>query len=92
MKSPILEQVKNAIRNPYAWPGGYPVYVIMSDGEMLCPKCARAEYKQIVRDTKTTDRGCWTAAGADVYWEGADQHCAHCNEPLPSAYGDPSEA
>ena len=32
----ILDQVKDAIRNPFAWPGGYPVYTVMSDGALLC--------------------------------------------------------
>ena len=89
MKNTILEQVKRAIREPYAWPGGYPVYTIMSDGALLCPDCARSEYRQIARSTKDKARDGWHAIGADVYWEGPDEPCGHCGKPLPSAYGDP---
>ena len=88
----ILRQVRSAIRSPYAWPGGYPVYTVMADGELLCAKCARSEYRQISEATRTNDRGGWAALGAEVYWEGADVHCAHCNTALESAYGDPDGA
>lgn len=86
MKNPILEQVKQAIRSPHAWPGGYPVYTILSDGEVLCPKCARAEFKQIVRATREKLRDGWRAAGVEILWEG-EEYCAHCGEELESAYG-----
>ncbi len=85
----ILTQVKQAIREPYAWPGGYPVYTVMADGELLCPHCARENYRQIVADTNARFGGTWRAAGAGVKWEGADEHCCHCGKNLPSAYGDP---
>ena len=92
MKNAKLEQVKRAIREPYAWPGGYPVYTVMSDGELMCPQCACENFRQIVRDTKERDiRSGWCAEGAEVYWEGADEDCAHCGKALPSAYGDPYE-
>lgn len=84
---PILHQVKDAIRHPYAWPGGYPVFTILSDGEMLCADCAKANFRQIVEDTKSRCNGGWRAAGADVYWEGDDIPCGHCGKPLESAYG-----
>lgn len=83
----ILEDVKRAIRQPYAWPGGYPVYTVLSDGELLCAKCARSEFRQIVRATKAQLRDGWQAAGAEILWEGSE-NCAHCNEVLPSAYGE----
>jgi len=84
-----LDQVKRAIREPHAFPGGYPVYVIMADGALLCGNCARAEYRQIVRATKGGFRDGWKALGAQVYWEGPAIQCAHCSKPLESAYGDP---
>ena len=85
----IIGQVKRAIREPYAWPGGYPIYTVMSDGELLCPECARENFRQIVADTNARYGGSWRAAGADIKYEGPDEQCAHCSKPLPSAYGDP---
>jgi len=89
MKNQILEKVKDAIRNPYAWPGGYPVYVVMADGELLCRDCARSEYKLIADNTLHNTQADWVAAGAEILWEGTDNYCAHCNCALESAYGEP---
>ncbi len=83
--------VKNAIRHPYAWPGGYPIYTVMSEGELLCPECARQNFRQIAEATRDGLRDGWQALGAEAYWEGADQQCAHCGKDLPSAYGDPEK-
>ena len=47
----ILRQVKQAIRQPYAWPGGYPLYVVMADGEALSIEAARSEFKLVAYAT-----------------------------------------
>lgn len=36
----IIEQVKELIRVPYAFPGGYPKFLVMNDSECLCHNCA----------------------------------------------------
>ena len=84
----IIGQVKQAIREPYAWPGGYPVVVVMADGELMCPDCAKSNFRQIVSATKARYNDGWKAAGASVNWEGADEHCCNCNAALESAYGE----
>jgi len=90
MKNQILEKVKDAIRNPYAWPGGYPVYVVMADGELLCRDCARKNYKEIVRHVNDNMNTDWEAAGAEILWEDFDNNnCCHCGIRLESAYGEP---
>lgn len=83
-----LQQVKNAILNPYAWPGGYPVYTIMADGEYMCPDCARENYRLIAKATKDNLRDGWQAAGADINYEDNSAYCCHCNKKLASAYGE----
>jgi hypothetical protein len=91
VRNAILQRVKSAIREPFAWPGGYPRYVVMADGELLCADCARKEYRQIIRATRDGLRDGWRAAGAEILWEGRET-CAHCNAELPSAYGEPDDA
>jgi hypothetical protein len=61
----ILAKVKQTARDKYAWPGGYPLVVVMADGSLLCPDCARREYRSIARETlrPAYDTG-WRAAGA----------------------------
>jgi len=90
MKNKILEEVKQIIRNPFVWPGGYPAYIIMADGELICSDCARKEYKRIAKSTIKNDHDGWKAVGAEILWEN-DSVCCHCNKVLESAYGDINE-
>lgn len=83
-----IGQVKNAIRNPYVWPGGYPVHIVMSDGETLCSDCAKSNFRLIIQATKDDLHEPWQAEGADVNWEDENAYCCHCNKKLESAYGD----
>ena len=86
----MLDQARHAARNSYAWPGGYPLAVVMADGECLCPECTRKEWRQIVRETLSTnwpDKQ-WQAVGAEVNWENDSLYCAHCNTQIQSAYGE----
>ncbi len=84
-----LEQAK---QTPYAWPGGYPVYALMADGEMLCYKCLTTE-PEVFEGGHSSDgeSNDWRFIGADIYWEGPTLQCRHCNNDLEAAYGDPDE-
>lgn len=87
-----VEQLKNFIRQPYAWPGGYPQYLICADGGALCKTCATKEYKLILSDTRAVDlRSGWCIAGVDVNWEAVDLTCDHCGQLIESAYGETNE-
>tara|TARA_R110000824_G_scaffold126664_1_gene286282 strand:+ start:176 stop:445 length:270 start_codon:yes stop_codon:yes gene_type:complete len=70
----------------FAWPGGYPFYIILTDGDLLCWKCFKREYKSLVDDIDSGVNTGWMPEGADVLWEGVE-HCGHCAAPLESAYG-----
>lgn len=91
MRNSLLVDVRNAIRHRFTSVGGYPVYIYMADGEMICSSCARENYRQISRDTRNQPRSPWAAVAVDVYWEGPVEHCCQCNCELESAYGDPDE-
>lgn len=88
----MLDQARSAARHTYAWPGGYPLAVVMVDGECICPQCARKEWRQVVRNTLMSRRegsdSSWCAAGVDVNWENDSLYCAHCNRQIESAYGE----
>ncbi len=84
----ILREVKQAIREPWAWPGGYPKFLIMSDGEALSIKAARQCWREIVWATLHRERSGWQAIGVDINWE-AVLMCAHTGELIECAY--PSE-
>ncbi len=87
----ILRDVRATIREPYAWPGGYPRYVVLTDGAMLCCDCARAQYRQISWATRANDRNGWGSIGVSIYYENDGSLCAHCGAVLESAYGDVEE-
>lgn len=87
-----IEALKEAIRHPYCFPGGYSKLVLLSDGEYLCLKCAKNEFRQIVRATRLLERGYndgWRLEAIDIYWEGPELNCAHCGCRIESEYGDP---
>ena len=68
----------------FAWPGGYPIYGIMDDGEYLCHTCL---HEPEVHEGGEADG--WKFEGSQIYWEGPIVQCAHCNKDIESAYGDP---
>lgn len=82
----ILADVKSAIRtNGTAWPGGYPLYIVMGDGEPLSVKAAKQHWKLIVQDT-IAGRGTWQAAGVEANFENTSLACCHNREPIKAVY------
>lgn len=78
-----LSDFRRAMRHgPYAWPGGYPRYFILSDGETLSFAAARTERRAIIEALARADnrRGGW------INWENPDLSCCHTGERIPSAY------
>jgi hypothetical protein len=82
-----LQQVKEAIRNEYAWPGGYPLSIICNDGAAICPNCAKANWHSIAHDTLKGWRTGWDVAGAQILWEGGNC-CEQCNANLDAYPAD----
>ena len=87
----LLRDVREFARQPYAWPGGYPKALLMNDGECLCAKCTRREYRLISDSTRTNRRDGWQATALIIHWEGAPIECAHCGINIESAYGSDEE-
>jgi hypothetical protein len=83
-----LRQIKSAIRHRYAWPGGYPLFVVMADGEALSCEAARTQWRQIVYSTMNGLRDGWRALGASVNYEETALFCAHTGKRIESAYGE----
>jgi hypothetical protein len=84
-----LRAVKEAIRSKYAWPGGYPLYIVMADGEAMSVESARVEWCQIAHSTIRGERDGWAAAGAAINWEDGELYCCHSGERIESAYAEP---
>ena len=61
----------------YAWPGGYPLYYVTEQANVLCPEHANVENEF---DDELITNG-------DVNWEDADLYCAHGHR-IESAYAE----
>ena len=86
MTSPTVE-IKRAIRQPYAWPGGYPIFFVTDDGGCLCKNCARSEWRNIAQSMIDNVNDGWNVTATEVNWEDTDLFCSNCSDPIESAYG-----
>ena len=82
-------ELREAIRTPYAWPGGYPTFILLSDGECLCHSCARENYRALSESLRHSLSDGWQPVAHDINWEDYGMYCVHCNQRIESAYGEP---
>ena len=85
----LIDKARHAVRQKYLFPGGYPLYLLCADGGILCPDCARREWKLVAAATRHpgTDKQ-WEIVAIDVNWEDANLYCDHCGELIECAYGE----
>lgn len=78
-----------ALKNgAWAWPGGYPIYFLCSDGGALSFEAAK-ENAHLILDAIEDKSDCgWRVVKADVNWEDETLFCSHSNRLIPSAYGE----
>lgn len=69
----------------YAWPGGYPIFYVVDDGESLCPECVNDPSNPVHEDAPNDG---WRIVGYDINYEDAQLYCAHCNKCIESAYAE----
>ena len=81
-----ISDFRRDIRRPYAWPGGYPLFFVTSDGEALSFAAARAQRRNILEAISGGYNDGWRIVGAQINWEDADLTCAHTGAPIESAY------
>lgn len=73
---------------PYAWPGGYPMFFVMADGEALSFDAAKKERRCLLEALRDNDRSGWRPVAFEVNWEDEELLCAHTGKRIESAYGD----
>lgn len=72
----------------YAWPGGYPYFYVMDDGEALSVEAAN-ENAGLIRDSIIGDlRDGWHAVELAINWDDTGLYCAHTGQRIAPAYGD----
>jgi hypothetical protein len=100
MSKQALKRVRRTIGLPvnreplpsFAWPGGYPVFYVFSDGGCICPDCANREIDEIDSANRTghgrNSHGGWAVGAFDVNYEDESLACDHCGKTIPAAYAD----
>ena len=83
-------QVKEFIRAPFTWPGGYPLYAITSDGGCLCAQCCRAEWRNVCDSVRNSYSDGWQVVAIEANYE-SDIQCDNCDADIPAAYIDDDE-
>ena len=85
-----VNDLKASLRSgSHAWPGGYPIYFITSDGEALSFETVIDELPLIMSAIRDNDRRSgWRVVGVDVNYEDNELYDAHTSEKIESAYGD----
>jgi hypothetical protein len=81
-----VSDFRRDIRQPFAWPGGYPRYFICADGEALSFKAAKAERRNILEAIRDSDGTGWQVVACEINWEDSDLICSHTNERIEPAY------
>lgn len=84
-----VSDFRRDIRQPYAWPGGYPQHFITADGAALSFKAAKEQRREILQAIRDDDKASgWRVVALDVNWESESLTCDHTGEPIESAYGE----
>lgn len=75
-------------QGPFAWPGGYPLYFVTSDGAALSFNAARYNRRAILHAIAHNLRDGWQVIGVEINWEDDGLMCDDTGELIPSAYGE----
>lgn len=96
MEIRTVAEFRAAIRSgSHAWPGGYPLYFVMADGEALSFAAAKSERRNIIEAISDKHKGYpnngWLPYGTEVNWKDGELYCSHSNERIESAYAEPKD-
>lgn len=70
----------------YAWPGGYPLYFVTSDGAALSFDAVRDNYALCAASIRDKNDDGWRVTCTAINWEDQDLICEHTGKPIESAY------
>jgi hypothetical protein len=73
-------------RERFAWPGGYPLVLVLTDGGTLCPDCVAREWSLISCAHRHHERNGWAPIGLDIVEATeTDVRCDHCGKLIAEA-------
>lgn len=86
-------QLKATLRaGDSAWPGGYPLYFITSDGGALSFDTVRDNLRAVLDSIKTRSGDGWRVVACEANWEDPDLYDDHTGERISSAYAEEDAA
>lgn len=89
MKIDTICEFRHAMRNgPYAWPGGYPLYFVTSDGAALSFEAVRENVRLVLDSIAHRIDDGWRVVALDVNYEDGALYCDHTNKRIESAYAE----
>ena len=89
MNTYTTKDLKTQLRQgEFAWPGGYPLYFITTDGAALSFKAVRDNLRLVMDSIKRDLRDGWQVCAVDVNWEDPSLFCEHTNKRIESAYAE----
>ena len=74
------DMARYVARMRYAWPGGYEMFAITSDGSILCHNCCYSEYYYI--RTADINDGWDVVAISSAQETEEPEYCSHCNKKI----------
>lgn len=84
-----ISDLRRAMRNgPYAWPGGYPLYFITSDGAALSFEAVRENVRLVLESIAHRSDDGWRVVALDINYEDGLLYCDHTNKRIESAYAE----
>lgn len=82
-------ELRATIRNgAFAWPGGYPMYFITSDGAALSFDTVQKKLRQIAWSIRHKSNDGWRVVGCDINYEDGELTDAHTGARIESAYAE----
>ena len=70
----------------FAWPGGYQMFFITSDGAALSFDSVRKNLRSVLDSIRTHCNDGWRVVACDINYEDTELTCDHSGESIPAAY------
>lgn len=78
-----MASARTVRRECYAWPGGYPMALVVDDGALLCPKCTAENFHEISFSHRHNIDNGWRPVGLAVMDDpDTTDTCAHCGNAI----------
>jgi hypothetical protein len=75
--------LRAAVRQAYAWPGGYDLIFVTSDGACLCTKCVRKNYRLVSDSRRKEINDGWRVIAVDASCNSDEETlCDNCGAVL----------